>query len=482
MKKIVPLVLCGGSGSRLWPMSRTESPKQFQKVGGPDSLSFFQTTLNRHAGDIYEEPVICTSMLHRDLAVSQMDAINAQATIISEPMGRNTGPAVLASCRKIAESDPDAIVLVLPADHMIEGDMDSAIGAQIASAEAGHIITFGITPRYPETGFGYIADGGPVDGFPGLHSVERFIEKPPLEVAQELINTGRSFWASGISMFSAKVLIEEYENMYPQTALSVRLALEHGIENGRDILLEGEHFVKAESEPTEAAIFEKTKRIALAQLDVEWSDVGSWKAMYGISKADAKGNVLHGDVIAVDAENTMVHSDGRLISVVGLSDVIIIDTPDALLVTKASHSQNVKDVVEHLKSSKRPEVEKHAEKLALAAPDAPARKVADINSPGMADFLNSDKFNLGVKHINPDDTLTLEQGAGRQFIVVLGVVHASGNGWEKTVYEGGRIYSDPTAPVTIRNISGVVAELLFLSLDMQPDVEVTLPINSKSDT
>lgn len=458
MRKIYPLILCGGSGTRLWPISRTRSPKQFQKIGGKNSLTFFQAAIQRHKGEHFHDPTIVTSLRHRGTVVSQLREIQTGSRIICEPMGRNTGPAVLAAAHTLYGYDRNAVILVIPADHVIEGEVNETIVRQIDAALAGHIISFGITPRGPETGFGYIRKGPEIDGFRGLCDVERFIEKPPLEVAEKLIESKTADWASGISMFAARTIIEEYEKFDPETAEGAKRSVMAASPFPEALYLDADAFSRTKAEPTERAVFEKTDRIATASLDVKWSDVGSWAAMFDVSQPDRDGNVLQGDVIVVDAKNTMVRSESRLVSVVGLSDVIVVDTSDAVLVTLRSKSQNVKEVVERLKAQGRAE----AEHYAGAAP-----KMVPFAMPtGLEEVLKTDNFHLGTSQIPIGACIDMEIGHGRQVIVVKGSVHAQGPTWQKTVREGGRIYSDPDGPIRITNCADIETELLFMTFDI----------------
>ena len=470
MKKIYPLVLCGGSGTRLWPISRTRSPKQFQKIGGKNSLTFFQNAIKRHTGEHFHDPCIVTGLRHRGTVVSQLRDIQVSSRIICEPMGRNTGPAVLAAAHTLFGRDPNAVILVIPADHVIDGEINDVITAQIDAALAGQIIAFGITPRGPETGFGYIAKGAELADFPGLCKVDGFIEKPPLEKATELVEGKSAYWASGISMFSARTIIEEYEKFDPETANNVRRSVMGASPFPEALYLDADAFSQTVAEPTEKAVFEKTDRIATVPLDVTWSDVGSWDAMYEVSKPDADGNVLQGDVIVVDLKNSLVRSADRLISVVGLSDVIVVDTTDAILVTRRSASQNVKEVVERLKTRGRSE----AEHYAGAAPT-----MVPFSMPaGLEQILQTDSFNLGTSQIPIGACVDMEQGHGRQVFVVKGSVHAQGSTWQKTVREGGRIYSDPDGPIRITNCADTESELLFMTFDIPVESPKSVPIAS----
>lgn len=359
MNKIHPLILCGGMGSRLWPMSRQHQPKQFQPINGAGSLTYFQTTVQRHRGPLYEDPIVVTNLRHADLASQQLADIQSTGLVIAEPLGRNTGPAVLAAALALLPRDPAALILVLPADHIILGDLNTTIAAMRGAANAGRIVTFGITPGYAETGFGYIIDGGADTGHPGLRDVARFVEKPAFDLAQDLIAAGTAYWASGISLFRADVICAEFQHFDPATFAAVSHALRLSKPRSNGMLLDKTSFAQATDVPTERAVFERSAAISMAPIAVKWDDVGAWAAVYDVNLKTAEGNVTSGDVMAVDTTNSLIRSDGRLVVVVGMQDVIVVDTKDALLVTDRAHAQQVKQVVETLKADGRAEVVSH---------------------------------------------------------------------------------------------------------------------------
>ncbi|WP_309667640.1 mannose-1-phosphate guanylyltransferase/mannose-6-phosphate isomerase [Tabrizicola sp.] len=357
---ITPVVLCGGMGSRLWPLSRVEQPKQFQPTQGKGSLTYFQSTLQRHRSDSFGEPMVVTNARQAAIVHRQMDEVQLQGRVIGEPVGRNTGPAVLAAALCAVREDPDAVLLILPSDHVIKGDINRIITAMRPAADDGRIVTFGVLPTYPETGYGYITDGGSYKNYPGLHRVAQFVEKPGYDRAQRLIAAGGAFWASGISLMRADTLIDEFARLDPETHAAVLGAIDAAQITSLGIVLEETSFRHAANEPTERQVFERTPAIALAPLhDVQWDDVGAWNAVYQISDRDADGNVLHGDVIAMDTTNSLIQSETRLVAVIGMHDAIVIDTPDAVLVTHRSHAQDVKQLVERLKAANRREVASH---------------------------------------------------------------------------------------------------------------------------
>ena len=359
MYKIYPLVLCGGMGSRLWPMSRIDQPKQFQPVGEKGSLTYFQTTVQRHRGTWFHDPIVVTNLRHADMVRQQLDEMQCGGQIIGEPVGRNTGPAVLAAAIHILRTDPEAVLLVLPADHIIHGDLNATVLRMADAAADGSIVTFGVMPGYAETGYGYIIDGGAAGTHHGLRKVARFVEKPEASVAQALIDMGGAYWASGISLFSAATIVQEFQRFEPESYAAVLAAVQNGTTGPEGISLEARSFAKALSEPTERAIFERSAAIALAPITVKWDDIGAWAAVYDVNPKSPDGNVTTGDVLAMHTTNSLIRSDGRLVVVVGMDDVIVVDTKDALLVTNRAHAQHVKQVVDVLKSTGRPEVVSH---------------------------------------------------------------------------------------------------------------------------
>lgn len=463
MTLITPLIICGGNGTRLWPMSRTQSPKQFQKVDEDEGLTFFQSAVERHRGEGYDTPVIVSSVRHSQTVAEQLSEIECDAQVILEPMGRNTGPAVLAAAISLYAKNPDAIMVVVPADHVIDGDLNRTI-MSMEEAAKDHIISFGIKPRYAEVGFGYITDGGPVIGYPGLRQVDRFVEKPPARKARLLVESDIAYWASGLSMFSARTIIEEYTKFDPETVATVRLAVAEGEPRNTGLVLNAIRFGEARAEPTESMVFEKTDKIALAPLDVDWSDVGSWTAMYGISKADHQGNVLQGDVVSVESKNSMVRSNSRLVTLVGMSDVIVIDTPDALLVTKVGHCQNVKKVAEYLKSNNRVEVEKHAP-VQIQAEDLEQTKISQM--------IKTDKVDMISVEIAPGAEYELDAVPNRDVMVIKGSVTLSEMGARTPLHEGQRIDLINGSPISLINASSETVEVVLTTLLMPAVHDIT---------
>ncbi len=455
MNKIHPLILCGGSGKRLWPISRTRSPKQFQKIGNDASVSFFQAAIQRHQGELFNQPCIVTSLRHRGIVKKQLGEIQSGGQIICEPVPRSTGPAVLAAAFKLHEENAEALILIVPADHVLEEDINSTIEACTAAALKGHIITFGIRPRGPECGFGYLVPCEPLPAFPDLMKVEQFIEKPETSKAQDLIEKSGATWASGIVLFSAQTLIHEYEKFDPETAAYVKFSVLRAASLPDAIYLDATAFGQATPGSTETIVFENSERVVTQTLNVTWNDVGSWSAMFEIAKPDSDGNVFHGDVVSVGSTNTMVRSEKRLVGVVGLEDIIIVDTPDALLVTHRCSSQRVKELVDTLKNRARTE----AEYYSGAAPKMVTLSAFSELERGS----EHDAFDVGTGQLPLGGFLKMEAGSCHQMIVVKGTVEAQGSGWKKTVENGGRIYADPTGPVHVTNAGNCDVQFLFMT-------------------
>ena len=410
MNAIHPVILCGGVGTRLWPLSRAEQPKQFQPIDQEGSVTFFQTTVQRHGGELFHDPIVSVAQSHLGTVRRQLRDVQRNARIIAEPVARNTGPAVLSAALLIARTDPDAVMLICPSDHVISGDLNTRIRESHKAAHDGLIVTFGIKPRYNETGYGYIIDGGEYSNYRGVHRAERFVEKPNAQTAQDLIETGLAYWASGISLMRADTVIEEYRRFDPVTfgAVSAGLA-EAEIAEGAYIL-EATSFGSAESLPTERAVFEKSKTVALAPADVEWDDVGAWAAFHTIGKKSADGNVVSGDVMMINSTDSYVRGSDRLIAVVGVDNLVVVDTHDALLVTTKDQSQDVKKIVEQLKAQNRREAVDH--------------------TFGATDWGKQGKLAAGagytLRHltVNPGSTLPVESGSNFRRLMVV----ASGSG------------------------------------------------------
>lgn len=355
--KIHPVILCGGSGTRLWPLSRSAYPKQFLRLASDHSL--LQDTWLRLAQlpDV-APPTIVSNEEHRFLVAEQFRAIGARPErIVLEPVGRNTAPAVAAAALALSKQDPDALLLVLPSDHVIQdtASFHRAIGLAATAAAKGHLTTFGIVPDAPETGYGYINRGAALPGLDGTFAIGRFVEKPDAATAQRLLDSGDYWWNSGMFLFKASAFLEELRTHAPDVLSAVTRALE-GAKGDLDFCrLDAGAFTASPSISIDYAVMEKTRRGAVVPADMGWSDVGSWDALWDIEEKTPEGNVLDGDVVAADVTDTYVKAEHRMVAALGVRDLVIVETADAVLVANRSAAQDVKVLVDKLKSGNRTE-------------------------------------------------------------------------------------------------------------------------------
>ena len=348
---IVPVILSGGSGTRLWPLSRQNLPKQFLALAGPDTL--FQQTVKRASGvPAATAPLVVASDDHRFLAGEQLQAIGVTPrAIVLEPLARNTAPAIALAALQVAERDPAALLLVLPADHRIGAPERwvAAVQKARAQAAAGALVTFGIAPTEAHTGYGYIRCGGPLDE--GVFAVERFVEKPDAATAHAYLADGRYVWNAGIFLFRADRYLEELAEHAPAMLAAAREALANAKADLDFIRVDREAFAASPSDSIDYAVMEKTRRAAVVPVDCDWNDIGSWSA---------QGNVVTGDVVARDTRDCLLHAVGdHLIATVGVRDLVIVDTPDATLVAHRDRVQDVKAIVDSLKTAGRGEHVNH---------------------------------------------------------------------------------------------------------------------------
>jgi len=354
---IQPVILSGGAGTRLWPLSRALYPKQLLPLTGERTM--IQETALRLAGvEGVAPPLVVCNHEHRFLIAEQLrEAGVAPAGIVLEPIGRNTAPAVAVAALHAQARAADAILLVLPADHLVRDPaaFRAALGVAARAAARGSLVTFGIAPRSPETGYGYIQRGAALAGVDGAFQVARFVEKPSREVAGQLVASGEHYWNSGMFAFRADVVLEELAQHAPALLEAARAALA-GAKRDLDFTrLDAEAFAAAPSISIDYALMEKTRRAAVIPVEMGWSDVGSWASLWEEAEKDAAGNLLMGDVYAQDVERSLVRSDGRLLAAIGVSDLVIVDTPDATLVASRARAQDVKAAVEHLEKNSRSE-------------------------------------------------------------------------------------------------------------------------------
>lgn len=357
----VPIIMAGGSGTRLWPLSRQLHPKQFLPLVDTQ-FSMLQATINRLAGLTDTSPQLICNEEHRFLAAEQLRQLGLEdINILLEPVGRNTAPAIaLAALQATAEGD-DPLMLVLAADHLIQDTEAFHDGIRIAAvlAEAGKLVSFGITPTRPETGYGYLRQGASVGN--GGFEVTRFVEKPDAETAQLYLAEGDYYWNSGMFMFKASRYLEELETFEPEIVFWCREALAKGQRDMHFTRIDREAFLQCPDNSIDYAVMEKTHQAVMVPLDANWSDIGSWTALWEAGSRSEGGNLLKGDVISVDTSNSYVYSESRLVTTVGVNDLIVVETKDAVLVAHKDHVQDVKRVVEKLKADGRKEHISHRE-------------------------------------------------------------------------------------------------------------------------
>ncbi len=356
MSKIQPIILAGGTGSRLWPLSRELYPKQLLNL--IDETSLLQTTVLRVA-QLTEvlPPLLVVGEEHRFITRSQVDCLGGGGVcdILLEPVGRNTAPAVCGAVEYCAVSLPeDTILLVLPADHLIlrKAVFQEVVAEAVRLAIEGKIVTFGIEPQHPETGYGYIEKG---EG----SSVRSFREKPDYETAKSYLEKGNYLWNSGMFAFSIKTFREEMERLAPEMVSCMRESVLLGKRDGSFFRLDEDAMSRSPSDSIDYALMEKTDRAAVVAADLDWSDIGSWHALWEVSAKDKDGNVTKGDVILEDTKNCLIRSEDTLVATVGLEDVLVVETSDAVLVAPLSRAQDVKKIVARLKKDCRSEFKLH---------------------------------------------------------------------------------------------------------------------------
>jgi mannose-1-phosphate guanylyltransferase / mannose-6-phosphate isomerase len=361
MRQLQPVLLSGGSGTRLWPLSREAYPKQFLPLVGDETM--LQATWRRVSALTAAAPLVVANEEHRFLVAEQLRVVGApKPRIVLEPVGRNTAPAIAAAALIAQGEGGDPLLLVLPSDHVVRdaAAFHAAVAAAVAAAEQGALITFGIVPQGPETGFGYIqaASGD------GVRQVLRFVEKPDAATAQRYLDDGGYYWNSGMFLFRASRYLEELDKYRPDILAAARAACAHVdadvLQNSEFLRLDREAFAASPSESIDYAVMEKTDAAMVLPVDIGWNDVGSWSALWEVSEQDSDGNAHHGDVIAIDTRDSYAYAR-RLVALVGVDDLIVVETDDAVLVAAKDKVQEVKQVVARLKAEQRSQAALHRE-------------------------------------------------------------------------------------------------------------------------
>lgn len=361
---IIPVILAGGSGTRLWPLSRKLYPKQLLPL--LDEQTLVQHTVLRVQGlaDVTAPVVICNDE-YRFMVAEQLHAINVQPqALILEPLGRNTAPAVAVAALTVQQTHPEALLLVLPADHLIQDCAAFHKGIQSAAefAAAGHLVTFGIGPTGPETGYGYIRQGHELTTPDGLHkarSIAQFVEKPDAPTAQRYVESGEYFWNSGMFMFQATTVLDEVQRFAPDIITACTQAVDNATVDLDFIRLDADAFARCPENSFDYAVMEQTALGVMVPLHAKWNDLGSWDALWQAGPKDKDGNVTRGDVLLCDVRDSFVHAETRLVAAVGLENHIVVETSDAVMISPRDRVQDVKKLVDSLKANQRSEAVAH---------------------------------------------------------------------------------------------------------------------------
>jgi mannose-1-phosphate guanylyltransferase / mannose-6-phosphate isomerase len=443
---IVPVLLAGGAGTRLWPVSRDAYPKQFLPLVGERS-TYQQALLRVAERTLFSQPIVVTAADFRFFARRQAEELGLEPRVVIEPARRDSGPAIATAALLARRHDPETIVLAMAADHVIL-DVEAFRAACMAGREAaaaGRIVTFGIRGSEPRTSYGYIRRGDALGK--DVYAVDAFIEKPDAASAVRYLDAGY-LWNSGNFLFRADVLLDELARFEPEMLTAVEAAVEHATTDLGFLRLEDAAFSRAPQKSFDYAVMEKTDRAAVVEGDFRWSDIGSWDAIFRVADRDARGNALHGPVVAADAENCVVHAEDRLIAVLGVKDLVVVATPDAVLVIPRERAQEVRDLVLKLKQGGRQEATDHRR----------------VHRPwGYYDSLDAgERFQVKRIVVRQGGTLSLQKHMHRaeHWIVVRGTAEVTIGDERRLVHENESIYVPIGAVHRLANHGKIPLELI----------------------
>ena len=454
---ITPTILSGGSGTRLWPLSRAMYPKQFVRFFADEDMTFLGATLARlkpEAG--FGAPILLCNNDHRFLV--QEEILRAGVTpkaIILEPIARNTAPAIAVAALVAVADNPNAILAVMPSDHVIkdEGRFVAAIQHAAKIAATGRLVLFGIKPASPHTGYGYIHRGAPLEGLDGAaFAVDAFVEKPSRDRAEHYVASGDYFWNSGIFVFGAQTFLDELGRLDGAIIAAARKALANAEDDLGFLRLDRAAFSAAPSISVDYAVMEKTPQAAMIPLDVGWNDVGSWSSLWEIAPHDAAGNFTHGDTVLKDTSDCYIHTEKGLVATIGVKDLAIVNTPDALFIADKARAQEVSSIVALLKQSKRQEHEQH---------------LRNHRPWGYFESLSvGARFQVKLLHVKPQGKLSLQMHHHRSehWVVVRGTAKVTIGEVEKLVQENESVYITATQWHRLENPGKVPLELIEVQI------------------
>jgi mannose-1-phosphate guanylyltransferase/mannose-6-phosphate isomerase len=451
---IIPVILSGGSGTRLWPLSRATYPKQFIRFfKGQGSL--IGATLRRVDGAGFNAPIVICNDEHRFLVRDELaGAAVAADTIILEPVARNTAAAVATAALAALSKSPEAVIAVMPSDHVVKDAAAFAASLKRAGevAAAGKLVLFGIRPTAPHTGYGYIRRGAPLADCPGVFGVEAFCEKPNRAAAQSYIAGGDYYWNSGIFVLHAATFIAELEQLAPDILRAARDALAAATHDLGFLRLNKQAFARSPNISVDYAVMEKTRKAAMLPIDFGWSDVGSWSSLWENAQQDADRNAVEGDAILIDTQNCLVHSERSLVATIGLDGLVIVDTPDALLVADQRRAQDVSGLVTRLKELNRKEHAQH---------------IRNHRPWGFFETLNvGPRFQVKLLHVKPGGQLSMQMHYHRSehWVVVRGTAKVTVDDTEKLVQENESIYITATHWHRLANPGKVPLEMIEVQI------------------
>jgi mannose-1-phosphate guanylyltransferase len=445
--KIYPVILSGGSGSRLWPLSRKEYPKHLIPL--MDHQSLLQKTLLRLEGLPCHSPMLVCNQQHRFMVAEQLQELGLnQSHIILEPIGRNTAPAVAIAALSAVAENPDAVLLVLPADHMIKSNavFVKAVEQALPYATQNKLLTFGITPSSAHTGYGYIQQGQKLGE--AAYQVAQFVEKPSLKVAQDYLNSGDYYWNSGMFLFKASAYLEELKKFSPEILLHCQEAWNKRSQDLDFIRIDENAFMQCHDVSIDYAVMEKTHEAAMVPLDAGWSDVGAWSALFEISDKDASGNIVQGDVWVEEVSNSYLYAQNRLLAVVGVKDHIVVETADAVLVADKSHTEQVKNIVQRLEKLGRNERLYHR---------------VQYRPWGHHELLiENEDFQVRRVHIKPGMMISLQkhQQRSEHWVVVKGTAEVVYNNAKHVLHENESFYVSAGNAHSIKNTGENILEFI----------------------